>query len=190
MINYECCKMKQLTSYLCINCFKVFHKSCIHKNKSKYIFVGDHKIKCCKAMNSVEDITHEKSLLEETISEINENSLLQEQYISRLKEEHKKFVEEVSIREEELNLFIKNQEDLLKTANIEIGKLKNEIFLLTKKETISQSTQTRVTEKRMKQTLTQFDNTSYISLDIPPVSNQNAKKKLIVILILSSDVSE
>lgn len=48
----------------------------------------------------METFTKEKSILEETISELNENTLLQEQQLNRLRQDHKQFIEEAVLRED------------------------------------------------------------------------------------------
>lgn len=156
MTTFECCKLKHFPSsyYICINCFRVFHKSCAMKDKSKFIFTEGFKVKCCQLQSSSEISTIDKSLLEDTISELTESSLLQDQHIVKLKEEHKKFVEEVSIREEELSSFIKDQDILLRKANEESAKLRKELLRFTEKITNNQFTQTSSSLYNSKETQT------------------------------------
>lgn len=144
MSNFECCRTKSFPSsyFICINCFKIYHRSCVLRDKSKYNFVDGYKIKCCKTLDSVEIILQEKSILEETVTELNESSLLREQHINKLKQDHVKLIEEITEREEELNKLIKKQEEDLQKANQEIEKLRRDILLLPKKSTTTSSTQT------------------------------------------------
>lgn len=176
MTNFECCRTKQfpLSYYICINCFKVFHKSCTLKDKSKYVFLGGFKMKCCDVTNILEISHAEKSHLEDTISDLTENGVLQEQYILKMKKEHEKFIEEVSQREEEMNLYTKKQDELLKKAKSEITKLKNDIALFQNKITHSQFTQTTNHKKPAKQT--QTDSTSQTQIESSTqITNQYVK---------------
>lgn len=144
MTTFECCRTKSFPNsyYICISCVRVFHRSCVLRDKSKFTLIGGHKIKCCDNLET-EHLLNEKSLLEETISELNENSFLREQHLKRLKEDHRKFIEEVTTRENELNALIKNQEEIIINAQEELAKLKKEIKLLsTKKLVTTNSTQT------------------------------------------------
>lgn len=145
MTNFECCKTKSFPSsyYLCINCFKVYHKSCVLKDKANYTFVNGFKLKCCESDEELLKKTiDEKSILEETILEMSENSQLREKHISKLKVEHEKLLEEVTAREDELNSFINEQQALLEKANKEIQKLRQDIFHFTNKLMDSKYTQT------------------------------------------------
>lgn len=146
MSNFECCKTKSFPNcyFICVNCTKVYHRSCILKDKSKYTFVGGYKLKCCGNQQSIELLIQEKSLLEDTISELSENTTLREHHLLKLKEDHKNFIEEVSIREEELNALIKKQENELKTASQEIEKLRNEIHFFKTKPKTTQEVQTMI----------------------------------------------
>lgn len=159
MSTFECCRTKTFPSsyYICVNCTRVFHRSCVLRDKLKYNFLGCYKIKCCERMDETEALTSEKSLLEETISELNENSTLREQYLKKLKEDHLRFAEEVSIRENELNTLIKNQEDKIKTAYREIDKLKKDISSFqTEKIVCTNSTQTTSNKLATRQTQTEI----------------------------------
>lgn len=144
MSHFECCKTKPFPSsyFICINCCKGFHRSCVMKDNTKFKFIEGHKIECCKKNGPISSLLKEKSVLEDTISELNENSFLQDQHVNRLKSEHKKFIEEVSIREEELNALIRNQEKIIRDANRELQILKDEIRKFTQKSFISHATQT------------------------------------------------
>lgn len=157
MTNFECCRTKcfPLSYYICVNCFRVFHKSCTLKDKTKYVFLEGFKIKCCDISNILDVSRAEKSCLEETISELTENSVMQDQYISKIKKEHERFIQEATQREEEMNIYMKKQDELLKKAESEIAKLKNDMALFQNKVLRSQYTQTWTQEKAVKQTQTE-----------------------------------
>lgn len=157
MTNFECCKTKQFPCnyYICINCLRVYHRSCVQRDKSKYTFVDGYKIKCCVNQTASEELSQEKSILEETLSEMLENSLLKDQHINKLQQEHNKFLSEVQQREDELNAFIRSQEATLQKAQDEIEQLKNDILLLTKKSFSTHATQTSNNNYTSKKTQTE-----------------------------------
>lgn len=144
MNNFDCCKTKSFPNsyFICVNCVKVYHRSCVLKDKTKYSFVEGYKIKCCEKSESVEILMQEKSILEDTISELSEDTLAREQHLNKLKQDHNKFIEEVTIREGELNAYIKKQEENLQKANQDMEKLRNDILLLKQKPTSAKATQT------------------------------------------------
>lgn len=160
MSNFECCKTKSFPNcyFICVNCARVYHRSCILKDKSKYTFVGGYKVKCCGNQESIELLIQEKSFLEDTISELNENTTLREHHLKKLKDDHKKFIEEVTIREEELNALIKKQENELKTASQEIEKLRNDILVFKTKPIKTQEVQTMINTFREAHTQTELQN--------------------------------
>lgn len=144
MTNFECCKTKAFPSsyHICVNCFKVFHRSCVMKQKSKFNFIEGFQLRCCNTEDNIKQSEEEKSILEETISELSENTHLQERYITKLKAEHEKIIEEATQREEESDNIIQQQKDLLEEANKEIISLKEYIKKFTTKICIHKSTQT------------------------------------------------
>lgn len=73
----------------------------------------------------------------------------------QIKRTQQSFPEELSQREEQLNTYIMNQDELLKEANEDIMKLKNRIDDFTNKRTDMKSTQTKEKKKAVKQTQTQ-----------------------------------
>lgn len=148
MTNFQCCKSATFPSsyYICVNCYKVFHRSCTLKNKKKYTFLEDFKIKCCDDENN--DGNANKSILEETLHELTETSNQKDQYIMNMKRDHDKFMEEVLQREEEFNELISEQKLLLDKANEEIARLRHAISQLTGKESRDGSTQTKKTRSR------------------------------------------
>ncbi|KAG5876128.1 hypothetical protein JTB14_036168 [Gonioctena quinquepunctata] len=72
----------------------------------------------------------EKNLLEQTISDMTEDSGMQKCYIDKLKQDHKLFLEEVSQREEDLNKQLHNTE----MKYIEKIDSQNEIIIQMNKE--------------------------------------------------------
>lgn len=142
MVNFGCCRTKPFPPnyYICKNCLKVFHKSCVQQNKNKYKFLKDFQILCCN-LDSKND-EDEKSLLEQTIGELSENSEMQNKHIEKLKRENKQFLKEVAMREEELNELLKKQQESIRNYEAEIIELRHKIDELTNKTIKTISTQT------------------------------------------------
>lgn len=140
MNSLEWCKTKPFPNsyFICINCFEVLHRSCVLQDKTKYTFVDGYKIEYCKNLDRVEIIMHEQSIIEQTISEQSEDTLLREQHLSKLIQDHRMFIEEVTVRGG--NAFIKNQEKKLRKANYEIENLRHDIFNLQRKSTSTKTT--------------------------------------------------
>lgn len=191
MTNFDCCKTKPFPAsyYICVNCFRVFHRSCVLKEKSKYAFLEGYKLKCCEKLNNEDIFSEEKSILEETISELTDNSNLREQYINRMREDHKQFIEEVTLRENELNNFIKKQEETLEKANREIDKLKREISLFSNLSTSSQSTQTEVPTYAEKKSQTEMKNQQRHSRhkELSNVNDINSGQRKKICLVATHD---
>lgn len=145
MTNFECCKSKSFPSsyFICVNCFKIFHRCCTLKQKSNYEFIEGFKIRCCNDDNSAKLTDDEKTFLEETISELTENSQSREKHITKLKKDHEKFIEEATQREEELDNLLKEQHIFIEKANNEIMSLKQELQKFTNKLTSTKSSQTQ-----------------------------------------------
>lgn len=146
MTNFECCKGKIFPNsyYICTDCFKVYHKSCVLKNKSKYTFSTGFKIKCCENTEtySSQSLLLEKNMLEETIQELTESSQVHENYWRKIKTDYDKFLEEATEREQELNDLLRKQSDQIIKYSAEIKKLQDLISELTHKTCNTQSTQT------------------------------------------------
>lgn len=171
MSNFECCKTKSFPNsyFICVNCIKIYHRSCVLKDKTKVTFVNGYKIKCCKTLDSAEIIMQQKSILEDTITEMNESTLLREQHINKLKQDHEKFIEEITEREEELNMLIGKQEEYLQKANEEIEKLRRDIILLQKKPATSTNSTQTMTNKFIH---------SYSQTDLCLKINQSIQEKI------------
>lgn len=136
MGNFDCCKTKPLpTCYLvCVNCCKLYHRSCILRSKKNYTLLDGYKIKCCEEENG--SILLEKSQLEQTVSDISQESHMKDLHMERMKINHQRFIEEAASREEELNSLIISYENT-------IAELKNEIRKMRKtaQDSVDKSTQ-------------------------------------------------
>lgn len=87
--------------------------SCVHKDLSDLLL-------------------YEKSIIDEIISEHNENTILREQYVLKWKQTFQTFLDKFTEREDEFN-FIKHHEKIMNAAKWEINKLKRDILEFTTK---------------------------------------------------------
>lgn len=128
ILSFKCCKTKHFIHYICIKCQSVFHKSCLTRFRSKIRFVKENKIICCEDINDshTSDQDDEKSILEDTISELTSDSDLKSAYIKKLQMENKLFVQEATKLEEEMTDLIKSQEKIIEDLNKEISRLQKD----------------------------------------------------------------
>lgn len=91
MANFECCKTRAFPQsyYICIQCFKVYHKSCAQSNKRNFKFIKNFQVICCDEIENNHDI--EKSILEQTISELEESNEMKDFHIEKIKKKMKIF---------------------------------------------------------------------------------------------------
>lgn len=188
MSNFECCKSKSFPSsyYICVNCFNVFHRSCVLKNKNNYSFIKGFKIRCCEH-NDLKRSDEEKTFLEETISELTENTNLQEKHITQLKKDHEMFTEEASQREEEMDHLIKQQQEFIDRANKEILSLKQELENFSSKSTTTKCSQTEripVAEKEIQTNnkITETRDTSTYTDSTNPIGIEEDKSRKILLI--------
>lgn len=123
---FKCCNNKQFLHYVCIQCYGIYHKSCLPKHKDKIKFIEENKLVCCEASNSTSE-HDEVSLLEKTISDLAEDSEHKNKYIQKIKAEHKAFLIEATKREEELLELLQQQEEKISELNVCITKLKKSV---------------------------------------------------------------
>lgn len=69
-------------------------------------FIKDNKIVCCEKDNYINPDESERSVLEKTVCELEEDSEMKNKFIDKLKREYKLFVEEAMRNEEELNRLV------------------------------------------------------------------------------------
>lgn len=140
-MGYSCCKTKPFASYVCVNCMDMVHKSCLSRARGKYKILNGHLIECCR---NKQEISNEidQEILETTIRELSEETLLKTERIEKLKHDHRTFLEEALQNEEELNNIIKTQKENNHYLMLEMRQLKEEINKYNLKEFVSTSTQT------------------------------------------------
>ncbi|KAG5888797.1 hypothetical protein JTB14_007072 [Gonioctena quinquepunctata] len=152
MANFECCKTKPFPAsyYICINCFKIYHRSCAQKNKKSFTFVRNFQITCCDKPDQSE--FEEKNILERTVCELEESNEMKDAHIEKILKKYELFLSEVQQREDEA---LRQQNELIASANNEIFKLKK-IIENTEKPKKTLSTQT---ESLAKTVATQSEST-------------------------------
>ncbi|KAG5884331.1 hypothetical protein JTB14_007840 [Gonioctena quinquepunctata] len=179
MVNFGCCKTRPFPSnyYICKNCLKIFHRSCVQQNKNKYNFLKDFQITCCS--NDLDIIANdEKSLLELTINDLTQNSEMQNSYIEKLKQEQKILIEEVTQREEDQNEQIRYYQERIKVQKSEIADMRNTIDERDKKSRQTISTQTSITTNN-KTAQTENDMKKTINCAIQTAATVNYEKRAI-----------
>ena len=46
---FKCCKNKEINYFICVNCYGIYHKSCLTRTKKNlFTFITNNKIKCCE----------------------------------------------------------------------------------------------------------------------------------------------
>lgn len=182
MVTYKCCKTKQFLHNVCVKCGSVFHKSCVLKFKSKFKFIKENKIVCCEEDSYASDLNEGNSeFLEKTIHELTEDSELKNNYIQKLKYEHKLFLEEAMKREEEQNDLLTQQKNTIEELNMLINTLKKTISDKTEKQVNTISTQTNPLTRKNVSTMTE---SSELNLNIHreknKISTQNIDSPIIM----------
>lgn len=137
---FKCCKNKEINHLVCIECFSIYHKSCLLRaNKRSVQFISENKIKCCGSADNADEFLEISNI----ISKLTIDNEQKDEYIRKLKNDNSSFAEEAIKNEDEMNKIIHDQA-------IEIGNLKKYINKLKKsinsdlKETKTVGTQTEI----------------------------------------------
>lgn len=175
---FKCCGKVFSSYYVCTQCHEIIHKSCVTggKYKQKFDVIKGHKISCCGTVNqdmeqSLIMMEEKNSALEETISELVTDNQHKSKHMERFKKEHEYFLNEASIREEEFNKIIAENEETIKKLLKDITVLKSEITKFAHKEYSTISTQTTI-EVRNKSTM--------IETHIEPVELRAVKSQYLI----------
>lgn len=132
------------TCYVCQYCFKLFHKRCVMKKKTKFKISRDHIVICsdCKDKDqSSNGQEWEKTLLEQTIEELTFEAEAKGKQLERVIFDKDNTLQEAIKTEEELSQIIQEQEKTLQTHLSQIHELEALIRSL-KKNTTTKGTQT------------------------------------------------
>lgn len=142
---FKCCKNKEVNYFICVNCYSIYHKSCLMRmNKSLFTFITNNKIKCCEVTS---DLNHHGEILnlssyDDLITDLVKDNELKDKYILKLKHDNNSFSEEAVKNEEEMVKIIENQQKEiieLQKAVVSLKKVTNNIKI---KETNNSYTQT------------------------------------------------
>ncbi|KAG5874019.1 hypothetical protein JTB14_015730 [Gonioctena quinquepunctata] len=122
--------------------------------------MGDFKLTCCETTGDMDaNKSTEISILEQTISEISEESNIRGKHIDKLRKEKETFNEEAVRREDELVQIIKQQDGTIHQAERKIGELEKIIeSLMDTKITKTTSTQSEI--KNREQEIQTIPNTT------------------------------
>lgn len=177
MANFECCKTRSFPQsyYICIQCFKVYHRSCVQCNKRNFKFIESFKIICCEIQDDLHDI--EKNTLEQTISELEESNEMKDVHIEKIKKENEIFLREVAEREEQLNRTILEQEKLIASAQNEIAALRKILEGMTNNPTSTKSIQTEILSKNV--VLVEDTKKSAASVSTQTTAEQKVENQLV-----------
>ncbi|KAL3272841.1 hypothetical protein HHI36_014302 [Cryptolaemus montrouzieri] len=81
---FACHNNSELTCYVCVKCFSIFHKSCAERDwKAKLISIKDQKVLCCD--DEVENDVF--TAMMDDIQKKNEHERSREAHVIRLREE-------------------------------------------------------------------------------------------------------
>lgn len=140
VINFKCCASKQFIHYICVKCYGVYHKCCLPRFKNRLRLIKANKLVCCDDYASESD--DEKDLLEKTVHELTEDSVIKNSYIEKMKAENKAFLEEAILREEEMCELIQKQKQIIQELNDYISCIKKRVDNKEHIESISIGIQT------------------------------------------------
>lgn len=159
MANFACCKTKPIPAYyICENCLNIYHRACTLKNRNKFKFIKDHKIQCCDLTTQTEE---EISLLEQTIEELNDETLAKNRYIEKQNKDMKEMMQEAIRQEEEMNQLIATLEKELGEAKVRITELNGIINSVVKKDTNTIAVQTNSVKQISRNCQTTSTNTPF-----------------------------
>ena len=132
---FKCCA-KPFVNYFFVKCSVVVHKTCIASVKLGYSVrkIGNDKIICCEENNdnSIIALEERNCILEDTLNEITFETKLKDRHYEKLKNDHEAFLNDASMRENDLNEIIKQNETLINSYKEEIKRLEHSFgyFLL------------------------------------------------------------
>lgn len=172
---FECCK-KAFIHYVCMTCSKVYHKACIAKMKENIEVISDNRIICCQSREP-ENIV-DTSVMEKTIQDLAEDSLMKGKYIEKLKKVKEDLVEEALRNESELIVRIEKQEKLIQELKRQLVDLKLQMDESVK-EVKNVSTQTITKNTHHKQTMTKhLTRCQTASIGIQTISTTTLKNSI------------
>lgn len=107
--NYTCCKTKQCSTIICVNCGAAYHKSC--SERVKFTSIDETRVKCCEVKNTNDDESFQLTATKR------ENVLLQSLYWQSeeknaiLRENNALLVEKIADLTYKLNVLYQEQQN-------------------------------------------------------------------------------
>lgn len=148
---YKCCQKLFTSYYVCTQCHEIIHRNCVTTGKYKGTLniIKGNKVNCCTREvidleKSISIIEEKNTVLEETLNELSLDSNLKTKHIDKLKREHETLLNEASIREDELNKIISENENTIYELKEHIKKMKLDLSAYTNKVFSSGGTQTEM----------------------------------------------
>jgi len=82
-MKFSCCRLKCHNYYVCVNCYRLCHGSCLMRDKKSYRRLDTNKIVCCNS-STTSITTHELEELKENVKKQHEENDMLHNYKSRL----------------------------------------------------------------------------------------------------------
>lgn len=121
---FECCK-KVFIHYVCVKCSKVYHKTCLTKNKQKVEYIADNQIVCCEQHDRNCEL--DATILERTIQELSEEAQMKDKFIENLKKARHDLLEDALKNESEMTMRLEEQQTIIEELKQQISDLKNKL---------------------------------------------------------------
>lgn len=151
VFKYKCCARVFSSYYVCTQCSQIIHRGCVANGRFKgnLQVIEGHKVNCCKPdivdiEKSITIMEEKNALLEETLGELTTDSQLKYQQLEKVKKDYEFFINEASIREDELNKIIVKNEETIKSLSENLTALRNQLEVYTTKLQKTCSTQTEI----------------------------------------------
>lgn len=148
---FKCCEKLFSSYYVCTQCHEIIHKNCVTNKKYKGTLniIKGNKVNCCtnEVINLEESlcVAEEKNTaLEETLQELSIETELKTKHIDKLHTQYKQLLNEASLRDDELNKIIDQNEKTISELRETVESLKLNLNYYVDKAYSSNSTQTEI----------------------------------------------
>lgn len=140
---FKCCKTKLVKHYVCINCFSVYHPSCIKRYSRQSTYLEGHLIICC---GTTQKLQNDSIVLEDKVTKLTEEIVHKDNKIKSLNITEYTITREALEMEENVNLMIEEQKMIIKKLQCEIIALQKQVEMtLSVKKNVE--TQTNIVQK-------------------------------------------
>lgn len=157
---FQCCKLKGHSNYVCINCVSVYHKSCLERKQ--FVIIKDHLVNCCNQTNRVIDVT--------VLQGLKERIALLEQDAEMLHKNNKRLKNQITTTQQDNIEMEAEFLALNKNLNEKIADYEIKNCALLRKLTMTSNP--TCTNKIMKTACTQTRVSSYINTETQTFSTQ------------------